>query len=212
MKTHGRSDSETIVIETVIQLTDEMKEICGVKETGFSPNPFDPVILYTVPKNAPFLSLLFEHITIREKLMAGNTMNTPMKHEYASTLGYMATNVEDQGFTRDELNSIIHAAENLARRSKKALAKTCECAEPVKNVTYEQLRDMGTQNKHRAAPPRDHTFDEDGRTVTYYASFKPDMAKLAVDRLEELNYSCVSCTTMPDDGYVHLYTASKRDE
>ncbi len=212
MKTHSGSDSETIIIETVVQLTKDMKEEFGVKETGFSPNPFDPTILYAVRKSTPRLPLLFDHISIREKLMVGNTMNTPMKHEYASTLGYMAVNVEDQNFTRSELESVIHAAENLVRRSKKARDKISECAEPVKNVTYEQLRNMGIQNKNRSAPPRDHTFDSGGRTCTYYASFKPDLAELAQDRLEELDYSCVTCTTLPDDGYVHLYTASRRDE
>jgi hypothetical protein len=212
MKTHTGPDSETVIIETVIQLTNDMKEEFGVKETGFSPNPFDPTILYSVAKNTPRLSLLLDHIAIREKLMVGKTMNTPMKHEYASTLGYMAVNVEDLDFTRSELDSIIHAAENLARRSKKARSKISECAEPVKNVNYEQLRNMGVQNHNRAAPPRDHTFDSEGRTCTYYASFKPDMSKLARDRLDELGYSCTVCTTMPDDGYEHLYTARMVDD
>ena len=130
---------------------------------------------------------------------------------YIKIIHSMAKNVGDQGFTRDELDSIIHASENLARQSKKARDKISECEEPVKNVSYEQLRSMGVQNKSRAAPPRDHTFNEDGHTCTYYASFKPDFSKLAEDRLDELNYSCVTCTTMPDDGYVHLYTCKRED-
>lgn len=136
-------------------------------------------------------------------------MNTPMKHEYAGILGFIATNIPDKDFTRDDLEGLRRYAERIIRACNETLKKTSECPEPVKNVSYEQLRNMGVQNKHRAAPPRDHTYDEEQRTCVYFASFKPDLSVLVQARLEELNYSCIVCYTIPSDGYSHLYTCKR---
>lgn len=139
-------------------------------------------------------------------------MNTPMKHEYAGTLGFIATNIPDKGFTRSELDELRRAAARIIRACDNALKKTSECPKPVKGKSYDALQKMGIQNKHRAAPPRDHTYDDERRTCTYFASFKPDLSVLVQERLDELNYSVVVCHSEPDDGYDHLYTCKCDDE
>lgn len=49
-------------IETVVKLSDKMKELYKIVEVGFSPNPFDPVTAYLVSRVEPNFQHLIDSI------------------------------------------------------------------------------------------------------------------------------------------------------
>lgn len=53
-------------IETTVNLPKNIMESYNVVETGFSPNPFNPVIIYELPSVNPNVQHLIDYILERE--------------------------------------------------------------------------------------------------------------------------------------------------
>lgn len=54
-------------VETTVQIPKDVLESYGFKETGFSPNPFDPVIVYNASVGICNLQHFIDYIIDREK-------------------------------------------------------------------------------------------------------------------------------------------------
>ena len=53
-------------ITTRVRIPDEIKRFYNATETGFSPNPFAPVIMYEIPDKEPGLQSLIDYILDNE--------------------------------------------------------------------------------------------------------------------------------------------------
>jgi len=66
MKISGILGRNVYEFETTVKINKEWQEKFNIKETGFSPNPYNPVIFYEVERNNPEFQNLIDMILTAE--------------------------------------------------------------------------------------------------------------------------------------------------